>query len=41
MKAALAQTASIVVIIFAVSSMLCVWLSYDFRAIVRPLREPA
>jgi BASS family bile acid:Na+ symporter len=39
MKAALALTANIVVIIFAVSSMLSVGLSYDFRALVRPLRR--
>jgi len=37
MRAALAQTASISIIIFAVSSMLSVGLSYDFRALVRPL----
>ena len=39
MKAALALTANIVVITFAVSSMLSVGLSYDFRALVRPLRR--
>lgn len=39
MKATLALTANIVVIVFAVSSMLSVGLSYDFRAIVRPLRQ--
>jgi predicted Na+-dependent transporter len=39
MKAALAQTAGIVVILFAVSSMLSVGLSYAVRSIVRPLRR--
>lgn len=39
MKAALALTANIVVIIFAVSSMLSVGLSYDIRTLVRPLRR--
>lgn len=39
MKAALAQTAHIVVIVFAVTSMLSVGLSYGIRAIVRPLRR--
>jgi BASS family bile acid:Na+ symporter len=39
MKAALAQAASIIVIVFAVGSMLSVGLSYDFRTIVRPLRR--
>ena len=39
MKAALAQTASIVVIVFAVSSMLSVGLSYEVRTILAPLRN--
>ena len=39
MKAALAVTANLVVIVFAVSSMLSVGLSYDLRTIVRPLRR--
>lgn len=39
MKAALAQTASIVVIVFAVSSMLSVGLSYDVRTLLAPLRR--
>jgi BASS family bile acid:Na+ symporter len=39
MKAALAQTASIAVIVFAVSSMLAVGLAYRARQIVGPLRE--
>lgn len=39
MKAALAQTASIVVIVFAVSSMFSVGLSYDVRTILAPLRR--
>jgi predicted Na+-dependent transporter len=39
MKAVLALTANIVVIVFAVSSMLSVGLSYDIRTIVRPLRR--
>jgi len=39
MKAALAQTASIVVIVFAVSSMLSVGLSYDVRRLLSPLRR--
>jgi len=39
MKAALAQTASIAVVVFAVSSMLSVGLAYSFRSIVGPLRD--
>ena len=39
MKAALAQTASLVVVGFAVSSMLSVGLSYDVRTILAPLRR--
>ena len=39
MQAALAHTARLAVLGFAVSSMLAVGLSYDLRAIVRPLRE--
>ena len=39
MKAALAQTASIAVIVFAVSSMFSVGLAYGVRSIVGPLRE--
>ena len=39
MRAALAQTASIAVIVFAVSSMFSVGLAYGVRSIVGPLRE--
>ena len=39
MKATLALTANFVVIVFAVSSMTSVGLSYDIRTIVRPLRR--
>jgi len=39
MRAALAQTASIAVIVFAVSSMFSVGLAYSVRSIVGPLRE--
>src|SRR3954464_13731169 len=39
MREALATTANLVVIVFAVSSMLAVGLSYDLRTIVRPLRR--
>ena len=39
MQAALAYTARVAVLVFAVSSMLAVGLSYDLRTIVRPLRE--
>jgi predicted Na+-dependent transporter len=39
MRAALAQTASIAVLVFAVSSMLSVGLSYSLRSILGPLRE--
>jgi predicted Na+-dependent transporter len=39
MKAVLAQTASIAVTVFAVSSMLSVGLAYRIALIVRPLRE--
>src|SRR6476620_9683545 len=38
MRAALAQTASIVVVVFAVSSMLSVVVAYGIRSILRPLR---
>lgn len=40
MRAALAQTASVAIIIFAVSSMLSVGLAYRIGLIVGPLREP-
>jgi BASS family bile acid:Na+ symporter len=40
MTAALAQTASIAIIAFAVTSMLSVGLAYHIRLIVAPLREP-
>ena len=40
MRAALAQTASVAITIFAVSSLLSVGLAYPIRAIVGPLREP-
>lgn len=40
MRAALAQTASIAIVVFAVSSMLSVGLAYRVRLILGPLREP-
>jgi BASS family bile acid:Na+ symporter len=40
MRDVLAQTASIAVIVFAVSSMVSVGLSHSVRSIVEPLREP-
>lgn len=40
MRAALAQTASIAILVFAVSSMTSVGLAYRVRRIVRPLRDP-
>ena len=39
MRAALAQTASVAVLVFAVSSMLSVGLSYSLRSIIAPLAE--
>ncbi len=39
MRELLAQTGSIAVLVFAVSSMLSVGLAYDLRAILRPLRN--
>src|SRR6478735_9163268 len=39
MKAVLAQAAGIFVIVFAVSSMLSVGLSYEIRSIISPLRR--
>jgi predicted Na+-dependent transporter len=39
MRAALAQTASIAIVIFAVSSMLSIGLAYRIGLIVGPLRE--
>src|SRR5207342_64962 len=39
MRAALAQTASIAVLVFAVSSMLSVGLAYSIAQILGPLRE--
>ena len=40
MRAALAQTVSIAVLVFAVGSMFSVGLAYGLRTIVLPLREP-